>query len=748
MTSNFTINYIFEENLKAEFNIIDGIFNTPNQQFILQHTQAIQNLKELNTWEDLTYNEDNNNYFEKEYRYSFDTNTWSNWLPLTNNIFNNFPSINNNLIWIQIKYVLISDNTAEPELKWFKFYGKRTIDEIFEPVILKPNEPVIFTNTDTYKVFSLKNFDVFASDINNLDIKFRYTQTQGRRWSEWFSLTDDNLQELKLERIKFANFQFVFNNTGNTNIELFDLELIGEFQNVTANYQTISRFGLKSQCNPLAVKPAPNDCVDNETKTCVPLSEALTPWNNDIKNSKVCGQNNFLNLNDKKLMNPLINLHAQLNEYVNSVNSWKVIYLLTDPDGKGIDHILHEQQIHNVIAKRDINIIVPDNQFPTDNISFNGLDLDLIQTFEIHIIKTHFKSVFGVEFRPGHRDVLYFCDTNQLWEVEQQFPAKTFMNAEFYYRVILKKYNENSSRDYANTQEGQDAKTFVNELTKHTTLDSMFFNNNQDEFKQNTKDNKDKTNVPNPSQQNTPTTNINIRKNIDKVVDIIEGDIVYNASLKVIKSYYAMPIKSKGKKLVIYNYQDKNINTAQNRALSMWFKTDKYNPDHDYTLFSNYDYSNNVGYKLTLYQGALTFTWNENNYSLPVGQNIQDGYWYCFLIQYDQQKQKCEIAVYRRQNENGIILNSSKLILVQKNNFNINQPENINHNEEIFIGGSNTFDIQGNNNKWYISNIRIYNTIINNRHIVLNENRVEDADLTELVDNAEKEIKLPNYGNL
>ena len=751
MTSKFTTNYVFEENLEAVFNIIDGIFNTNGQHYILQHLPAIQNLSSLNKWSDnITPEENVNNYFEKTYRYSTDSTNWSNWLPLQNGEFVGFNNTNiNNLIWIQIRYLFKQTGTdpIDLDLTEFKFTGTRLIDEIFEPAVLLPGEPVVYTNQDTYKVFGLNGFNVYLQDqsqINNLDIKFRFTQTQGRRWSDWINLTSDNLKELRLEKIKFTNFQFSFHNLGNSNIQLYDLELLGDFQNVTANYKTTAKFGLKSQCNPLAVEPSPTDCIENDDKSCLPLSEAITPWNSDIDNCTVCGDNKYLNLNDKKLMGSLINLNAQLNDFVNSVNSWKVTYLLTDPDGKGIDHILHEQQIHNVISMKDINIIVPDNQFPTDNISFNGFDLDLIQTFEVHIIKDQFKKTFGVEFRPSMRDVLYFCDLNQLWEVEQQFPARSFMNAEIYYRVILKKYNTKPSRDFANTQDGQNAKMFIDNLTKHTTLDSMFFADINDDIKKVTKD-KD-VNINNPSQQNTPSTNSDVRFKIHDRVEIID-EVIYNATLKFITSYYKMPIKSKNMKLIEYNNVDQTVNTGQNRAISMWFRTGDYDPTYDFTLLSNYDYTNNQGYKLSLYQGSLDFSWNNNTYSLPVANKLMENIWYSFLINFNNVKEKCEIAIYKRQNENGVLLNDSKLVLVQKNTFNINS-EPFEHKENIFIGGTDTFNHLGNNKSWNITNIRIYNEIVNSRHVVLNENIVSDAHLTELVDNARPPIKLPNFGNL
>lgn len=736
MISNFYINHIFESNLELGWTIENPLDDVDNE-IILQHSQSILNIESIN---EFIINIDTTDLII-EYRYSNDSTVWSSWSDI-NGIINNYTQLN---IWFQIKITYTGSNSISiPEIQ---LLGTRKIDPIFEPSELLPGQPVIFTNQDTYKVFSLEDFEIFlgSGSIDDLEIKIRYTQTQGRHWSEWVPLNRENLQNLKIEKIKFCNFEFAFLNKSNQPINLFDLELIGEFQNITADYKTIARFGLKTQCNPITNPDGPcsggdiNACSNN----CIPNSQAITPWNPDVDNCTSC-VNDVQNLNDRNFWTGMISLQEKLNEYTNARNSWPVTYLLTDPDRKGIDHILHEQQIHNVIAMKDIKVIVPDNQFPTDNVMFSHLNFDLIQSFEVHILITHFKNLFGVEFRPSKRDVLYFCDLNQLWEVEQVFPQRGLMNASFYHRVLLKKYNNNKSRQYANTSDGQSANIFIDNLAKHTSLDQLFFGDNQNDIKQNTKDNNPA--IPNPSQQYTQNTMKTIRKTIDAKVNIITDEI-WNASLTVSDTQYELPIKSKGKKLIEYYPTDHTISIADNRAISMWFKSGDYNPTYDYTLLSNYDYTNNTGYKLSLFNGSLSFTWNQNTYNLPVAQHIQNDKWYVFMVNYNQVQSECEIAVYSRLSEDGRTLTSSKLVLVAKNKFNLN-PESINHNESIFIGGTNTFDTIGNQNKWYLTNIRIYNQIINDRHIVLNENIVSDAHLTVLVDNAEKDLNLPDYGNL
>lgn len=743
MTSNFTNNRLFEETLEMSFAVIDGTFTTNGQTFILQHYPAVQSLTNLTSWSHEVLNTDDDNYFVVDYRWTFDNVTWTSWITMPTD-FNNFldPNTSQN-IWFQIRYTFVTDGTLDSTLMELDITGTRTINPIFQPVVLTNNEPVVYTNQDTYKVYNATDFAVYLSsgDIADLDINFRYTQNQGRAWSPWVPLTAENLVATKFDPIRFCNFQFAFQNTGAGSISMFDMELIGEFQNVTAGYKTIARLGLKTQCNPLISGATPT--CDGDDLCCTACSEGVSPWNSDIDNCKLCNGSNIQNLNDRSIWEAQIKLYEDLNEFQNQANSWKVTYALTDPDKKGTDVILHEHALVNVVDYKDLQMIVPDNQFPTDGISFSGMDLDLIQSFEVHITKKEFKSKFGVEFRPSKRDVLYLCDLNQLWEVDQMFPKRGFANAEIYYRVILKKYNDKANRNLG-TSTG--AKNLIDALTKHTNLDDLFGIQVNNEIKKVTKD--VDANVTDPSQQYTPTTIISIRESMNALVTI-SAETIWNASLEVARSVYSMPVKSAGIELVKYNGKDKVLGKGDNRALSMWFKTEEFNQDWDWTLFSNYDYVNDKGYKLTMAQGAMTFTLNNTPYTVPV-LGLAEDTWYCILANVDQRQAKLELAIYRRQSEVGSDLSDSKLVLFHKMIFDI-VPDEFSINETMFIGGVDTFTpTVGNTNKWFVTNVRIYNQAIDKkkRNIVLNERVVHDAHLTILVDNAEATLDLPHYGNL
>lgn len=760
MTSTFNQNRVFEENLEANFIIDSGIFTINGQQYIVTHFLPLMSVQQLTEWTHVVLDTDTNNYFIVDYRWSFDTVNWTNWITM-DSTFSAFPNPNvNQKTWLQIRYSFVTNGSKQSTLSEITIKGIRKIDPIFEPVILQPGIPVAFTNQDTYKVFKITGFQAFVANnipLTGVDLQFRYTQTQGRSWSQWFKLTEPVLQSIKFDPIRFCNFQFGFINNNQNPISLYDLELIGEFQNITGNYAKINRLGLKSQCNPIT-QPITGQCDPNCpdgyidqfgnvagtcTSCCTSCSDSVTPWSLNPTCGDGCSTDNLFKVNDRKSYGQLPQLKEYMDSIMNIRNGWEVEYALSDPDQKGSDSILHEHQLFNIIMVKKLNIIVPKNQFPNNEISFSGLDLDLIQSFEVHITKQEFKDTFGVEFRPGKEDYLYFCDRNQLWEVDQLVPARGAYNTETYYRVLLKKYNKRANRQHTNPQD----QAWHDALTKHSTLEDLFKIQVDAEIKHVSKNNN--INIESPSQQYSHTTVIDFRGKIDNRVQF-KSELISNATITLTDTQYDMPLTSKNAKLVKYTYKDQELTKSDNRALSMWFRMDDYDPAWTWDLFNNYDNINSKGYKLTLGQGALTFTFNGNIWQLPV-TNIVKQTWYCFYVGLNQQQQELEIAVYRRQGENGFALADSKLISVHKNVWQNIVVDDFVHTNEMFIGGVDlmTNNTGGNSKRWNLTNIRLYNQIIEKakRNIVLNERVVKDAQLTLLIDNAEPKKILPEYGN-
>lgn len=762
MNIQFFQNHIFENKYEAywEFTnntidnndfIIDG--DKYIYKYIIQSIDVIKNIKNITSIEPVYFND---NKVELQFRYSTDGSNYSPYYDINDD---NLALINEtSSLWLNIEILYKIDHIPNNELfpvSEIIIEGERIVDDIFTSTTLQPKELKVFTAQDTYKVFKTTDYEVFlqSGNINDLDIYFRYTQNQGRNWTEWLKLTDYNLQRQQYIRIKFTDFQFGFMNKGTQPIELYDLELIGDFQNVTGNYTQLGRYGLKTQCNPLANNDGGDDCsCDDNTATqeisCAPCSQSFTPWNQGLGTSN-CNGSNVQNINDMNTMMPIVNLQQQMNEYIEARNGWEFDYYYTDSDKKGIDTILNENQLQNVIMKRKTKVIVPDNQFPADTITFSGFGMDLIVSFEVHIMRSTFKNIFGVEAKPRKGDYMYLCSTNLLYEVEQVIDKKDTMNATFYWRVILKKYEEKASRKFAKTVDGDDAKFSTESLVKYTTLDDLFSDANAVEMAENNLEiNTHMNNSISNSQQATDAVDgtLTLYKSFDKKLDWSD-ETIWNASIRVSETQYKIPLKSKNQKMVIYNYKDNNIDYINNRAISMWFKTEEYSPTFDHTLLSNYDYQNNLGYKVNLFDGALILTINNDTYSLPI--NVEENTWYAFYIGMNQSKSELELAVYKRQHEDGKTLSNNNLIRVNARTlpFNIFK---FNHNENIFIGGTDTFNINNNRNFYYLTNIAIWTEPIvkAKRSDVLSQHKFSDGHLIKLADEALKPLTLPFYGNI
>lgn len=791
MLYDFTINNVFEEILNGEIEFFydsnkleyDTINNThpdftqdTNGNWVYSvQINSIQPIRAIKDITNITFDlfPEMTGDINIRFKYSTDNISYNGtYLDITEQ---NLELLSNKYqLWImfEITYIIEEEPTEDIILPISKIFitGTRNIDPIFEATTIAPGDLRVFTAQDTYKAFNITDYELFLASGNpdDLEIFFRFTQTQGRVWSNWVKLTAANLQRADIIRIKFIDFQFGFKNNGSTPIELYDLELIGDFQNVTGNYVKLGRYGLKTQCNPLANGDDCDGCDDNGNSTnngggssCAPCSESFTPWNVDC--GSLCNLNeNVDNLNDMNLMLPLIERQQELNEYAEARSHWKFDYFYTDPDKKGIDMVLYENQLANVIMKRQMKVIVPDNQFPVDTISFSGFGLDLIVQFEVHILRSTFKKVFGVESKPRKGDYMYLCDTNLIYEVEQVIDRKDFMNASFFWRIILKKYEQKASRRFANTTDGQEAKDFTESIVKYTTLSDLFSDDNAVEIEKNNLEKQlhDNSEV-NESQQSTDLFDgvYHLYEDFNKKL-LRTQEQLWNASNNFSNFQYKIPHKTNNSKMVLYKYKDNSVDKIDNRAISMWCKFEDYefNPakynNHEYLLLSNYDVDNELGYKLVLKRGVLELNINDKVYQLNV--NLLNDMWYCFYIGINQEKEELEMSVYRRLSEDGRLLTNSNLIKEFGKTHKLDLFKFM-HDESLYIGGmtisnngtSNNAHL-GNNNSYYMTNIVVWKEPIvkSKRSAILSQEKMKDGHLVIIADDAKKPIDLPFYGNI
>ena len=75
-----------------------------------------------------------------------------------------------------------------------------------------------------------------------------------------------------------------------------------------------------------------------------------------------------------------------------------------------------EYSLYNVVEQGELKIMVPDNEMPTAQFSYDIFGMGF-EDFEIHLTKGQFKNAFGIGPSPRMRDYLYFPLVNRMYEV-------------------------------------------------------------------------------------------------------------------------------------------------------------------------------------------------------------------------------------------------------------------------------------------------------------------------------------------
>lgn len=769
--------HTIEKDTEGKFKIINT-FNPPISLGIIgeeytYYIDKIEDLEKFTRFSDTIDNLNNTRTVKRYWRIGFDDCKWSDWQEtplfdtkdndsediggfkagtyplykvkdvLTGSMFDEFPELDSAIDYhLELKWVRTGSNEdGDIVIHGFKLegewdrkvlnkpFGYITEDNARSPLIIRPN--------DILKVFKLDDFETIISGETvdkKVKIEYRISQDSWRTSTPWEELTTENIstamEKHRLSPIRFFNIEYKLTRTGSDmtgSIKLYDINLIGEFQNVSEDYLTTSLVGIRECCkngNSTNLSIYEGDgipgYVSSNDGNVIPTNskddEDCLPEN--LANPM--GSQELANLWDPYNLKKATDLYNSISNSTTEMFGWEVVYFLTDPDIKGTDHTFHEHQLKNVVDENSIKVMVDENQFPDNQITFNQFDLSLFDTFEIHVTKEVFKRMFGVDQRPSKEDFLWFCELNRMYQVEHAQPFRDFMNAGVYYKVILKKYNKKSSVQPAN----ETISKRIEDLTKNTTLDELFGLEKEN----------DKTEVAN-KDQHSPLTKDKIR--FDFSAKIVK-ELIENATLILNKYHYDLSVIKSADVAVRYSKPDTYVKKSDNRSYSAWFKIPEYVVNERHNFIDNY--KNGEGYKLDLLNNGFHLTFNDKVYTMPI-TTIEDNVWYCYTINIDQRQRKVEQYLYKRNviNENDARkLNKANLKLVESNELDLTI-------EEFEFDNGNDIVIQGSNMR--LTNIRIYNDVVakESHNKVLNQYIIRDTDYLILGDNSNKKITLANY---
>jgi len=639
---------------KFDANAVNTINSTPylnsiGSEYIISFTN-LQNVSQITHFKYDTLGLTDTRFLKNYYRISRDGNSWTEWLDLKR-IIDNFPIVDaKDPLYLDIKWIRGGSSTIGA-VRILEYSIVGTLERpLFEnagdglsTLNIPPGKNTIWKAPFVYKVFSIIDMEIIAPTIlTGVDIKYRFSQDNSRTWSNWEPFTKENVTTNRINPIRFFEIEYSITNNSSSNVGIQDINLIGDFQNVSKDYFKTNLYGIRECCqsNLTGYTDASGNFVpaDNTNGTGGISNSGGSCDTTGVGSTlpEMTSQDKA-NLFNPYKQNTAMDLLNKLSADAEQIFGHRVIYFVTDPDKKGQDHTLHEYQLYNVVCEGNIKVAVDGNNFPDSQIVMNQFDLSLFESMTIHITKKQFKEIFGPQRRPSKEDFLYFCDVNRMFQVDHAQQFRNFNNSAIYYKLVLKKYTQKANVK-AGTKEIQNK---LQQLTKNYTINELFGIENA----------QDKASIANKDQF-APLTKETIRLEYKALID---KELIENSSTIIAKAHYDLSSVEYQQIAVKYKNFNPLLSVSDNIGYQIWFRINNYITDEIYNFMDYYDTTNSLGYKINLSNDAIqvklnsdTYTYNLMGYESDQNTAFEEGVWYCYVLNIDQRNRRLEHYVYKR----------------------------------------------------------------------------------------------------
>lgn len=263
-------------------------------------------------------------------------------------------------------------------------------------------------------------------DSNKIKQDFSWS-IDNKVYSSWIDMTNENLYNLVLDPNNplYLKFKYTLLIDNTLDIDISDLEFILDYKSINKADTFIPKF-IQSEYGNIACSVIQNHNL------------CFKPYD----------------------VNPAICLHEQLSYMVNEMFGHEVEYYRAVPIENGRDVVLMEYTLYNVSAAKCVKVVVPDNEFPDNSMTYNPFGVEFEIPFEVHIDKNYWEGIFGDNTGPQKKDIIYFPLMNKVYEVMSSILFRAFMERDTYWKVSLIKYSPSSNR-----YESQDIRNTLDTLT-------------------------------------------------------------------------------------------------------------------------------------------------------------------------------------------------------------------------------------------------------------------------------------------
>lgn len=415
-----------------------------------------------------------------------------------------------------------------------------------------------------------------------------------------------------------------------------------------------------------------------------------------------------------------VKMYKQLVNIVSGIFGHEVTYFKTEPDARTTDVILMEYSLHNVVDKKTIKILVPDNEFPTEAHTYDIFGIEL-EDFEIHITAQEFETQFGAGNYPRNKDYMFIPIINKMYEISSIALADEFNRSHSYWKVKLVKYQDRG--DVIKGQFDDDTDVLI------TGIEEIFGERIQDEYKKNLK--------PEQFQTVVEKHHDGIRTFVDKKLQIVDYALK-NRWTVISKNHYNFLNMTVGNSAVVYEAQSE-LKAENGMAFTSWFA-----PRFATNSTANYKLIGDTGNKfsITISNTMLIITTPQWVQQFAHGISFNPAKWYGYVVNINNQFLQFSVSIYSLDTLNNTMLPQSA-----SNNLTNEFTETKVLGQPLSWSSQAKFEIEA--NSMLMTNIRVFDTPIEfEQHSnILNQYVVRDNQHALIIDNAIPSIGFQKYSN-
>lgn len=564
----------------------------------------------------------------------------------------------------------------------------------------------IFSNdspiTDALRVLSISD-DVSpgTGDLSYIKRYFRYSLDR-RSWSAWYQFVPDGSPAEGMYDIEIIQM--------NPDSDLY-LEYKYEYDDGTFN-------------------PLDTPIIVNWIKTVLELRSIAPSIDSGVTVSSNCTAELCPGVvfDRDATFNPydvgsFVGLYAETSLFVNKTFGLPVVYFRTLPAAGGGDYIFKEWNLFNVVERKCIKVVVPNNDFPDSKLHYNEFGIDYEVPFEVHIDKRYFEMMFNPAAEVRKKDFLYFPMLNRMFEIQGSYMFRGLMMAPLYWKAQLVKFKPN-----------------INYIMK--AEDTLFLDNllldSEETLSQIA--NGDVRDAILPDQYKTISSRFDETRSSLNDSLLVRQERYYFNYAQLIDYYYDLSARSAaGETAVAYKKQGVFGASMPNITYTAMFNARV--DGAQFTIIESKKAGSpdpNIGVSVTgaLTGTALVITVRMNNrYVSRQFTGVSLSKWYAVIIQMSTEFKQLCMFLYAPIEDTADALNHNEMRLVGQYVLPITQADE-------FDTGSG-YELK--HCPLYLANLRVYNTFIRfeDHQYALSQLFVRDESLLYLIDNCRPQLNAP-----